>query len=57
MGKIDVRVTTSSLEMSDCFSLKPSPGHGAMNSFVGNVRNLNLGKNVIKMEYDCFIKK
>jgi molybdopterin synthase catalytic subunit len=55
MGNIDVRVTTSSLDMSEFISFKPSLGHGAMNSFVGIVRNLNLGKTVIKMEYDCFI--
>mgnify|MGYP000013422383 FL=1 len=55
MGNIDVRVTTSSLDMSEFISFKPSLGHGAMNSFVGIVRNLNLGKSVIKMEYDCFI--
>lgn len=55
MGRIDVKVTTSPLEMSEFIGFKPSLGHGALNSFVGIVRNLNLGKNVIKMEYDCFI--
>lgn len=54
MSKIDVKITTSSIQM-ELIGFMSSPDHGAMNSFIGIVRNLNLGKNVIKMEYDCFI--
>ncbi len=55
MGDIRVKVTREPLLLTELFGLKPDSAHGAVNSFVGTVRNLNLGRNVTKMEYDCFI--
>ncbi len=55
MGNINVKVTSELLLLNELFNFQPSVGHGATNTFVGIVRNLNLGRNVIKMEYDCFI--
>ncbi len=55
MGNITVKVTTEPLLLNELFNFQPSLGHGAINTFIGIVRNLNLGRNVTKMEYDCYI--
>lgn len=54
-GRISVQVTTEPIPL-DVISEWPAPNaHGAMNVFMGLVRDLNLGKEVIAIEYDCFV--
>lgn len=55
MGDIRVIVTDLPIMPEHFYNFKANSGHGAINTFVGIVRDLNLGRNVIKMEYDCFI--
>lgn len=55
MGKIKVKVTTEPIIFSRVASWSADSHHGAMNSFIGIVRSSNLGRNVVAMEYDCFI--
>lgn len=55
MGNISVKITTEPLLLNELFSFQASLGHGAINTFIGIVRNSNLGRIVTKMEYDCYI--
>jgi molybdopterin synthase catalytic subunit len=55
MGLIEVRVTLDPIDLGKVASWSPHSKHGAINSFVGIVRSSNLGREVVAMEYDCFI--
>ncbi len=55
MGQIAVQVTTAPIVLKDLHQFQASLQHGAINVFVGIVRNSNLGRVVTQMEYDCFI--
>lgn len=55
MGEVTARLTRDPIALESIYKIEFHPGHGAVNAFVGVVRNQNQGKNVIKMEYDCFI--
>ncbi len=55
MGIIAASVTLNPIDLQKVISWAPQEMHGAMNSFVGMVRSSNLGREVIAMEYDCFI--
>jgi molybdopterin synthase catalytic subunit len=39
----------------DVLNFQANSSHGAINYFIGIVRNFNLGLNVVGMEYDCFV--
>lgn len=54
-GFIQVKVVVEKIDLSQVLSTQPDTGHGASVSFTGYVRNHNLGKKVIGVEYDCFI--
>lgn len=52
---ITVDVINSEITLADLNRSAPASGHGAGCMFVGYVRDLNMGKKVIAVEYDCFI--
>jgi molybdopterin synthase catalytic subunit len=54
MGKIEVRIDSEPIALSEVVSWWAEPSHGAMNLFVGRVRSSNLGRAVVAMEYDCY---
>ncbi|HND86158.1 MAG TPA: molybdenum cofactor biosynthesis protein MoaE [Pseudobdellovibrionaceae bacterium] len=54
MGKVLVGVTNDVIDLSQVALWEPDSSHGAGNIFVGYVRNLNLGRSVTAVEYDCF---
>ncbi len=54
-SKVDVKVTLHPIDLSEVARWDADSTHGAMNSFIGIVRSSNLGRNVVAMEYDCFI--
>ena len=55
MGTVETIVTTESINLENVAHWGASSQHGAYNSFVGIVRNRNLGKDVVAVEYDCYI--
>lgn len=55
MGKIEVKVTLDPIGLAEAASWSADSKHGAMNTFIGIVRSSNLGRDVVAMEYDCFI--
>ncbi|MBK9294772.1 MAG: molybdenum cofactor biosynthesis protein MoaE [Oligoflexia bacterium] len=55
MGNIFVKVTSDPVCLSEILIFNAGTNHGAMNCFIGIVRNNNWGRKVIGMEYDCFI--
>lgn len=59
-GTIRVAVRNERIRLHDLvgdehFGWHPDGSHGAGNLFVGCVRNLNLGKQVVGVEYDCYV--
>lgn len=55
MDNITIQITCEPIDIESVYKFEPSVGHGAANAFVGAVRNQNSGREVVKMEYDCFI--
>lgn len=55
MGKIEVKVTTEPMDFSLMGNCSSEEQHGAANIFLGYVRALNMGREVIGIQYDCFI--
>lgn len=53
--KIEVRVIECPIDLSEIARWAPESQHGALNSFIGFVRSVNLGRAVVAVEYDCFI--
>lgn len=53
-GKIHVSVADKPIEMAAAYDFVADPEHGAVNSFVGMVRNRNLGRDVVGVSYDVF---
>lgn len=51
---IYVDVVEEPITLVDLQSFIPDTSHGASDTFVGYVRNINLGKKVVAVEYDCF---
>lgn len=54
MGKIFVSIETSTLDPKTAIDFVSDPAHGAMDVFVGMVRDHNLGKKVNGVSYDVF---
>lgn len=48
------KVVENPIETSEATKFLTNPSHGAQSIFIGNVRNLNLGKTVISVSYDAF---
>ncbi|MGZ3773869.1 MAG: molybdenum cofactor biosynthesis protein MoaE [Pseudobdellovibrionaceae bacterium] len=55
MGNIQVQVTSDSIDLNKVIHWTPDSKHGAGNIFMGYVRSLNLGRDVIAVEYECYI--
>lgn len=53
-GKIHVAITDELIDIAAAHSFVADPAHGAVNSFVGAVRNKNLGRDVVGVSYDVF---
>ncbi len=51
---IEVKITQQPIHLNSIEKFIPSSSHGASNLFCGFVRDLNLGKKVVSIEYDCF---
>jgi molybdopterin synthase catalytic subunit len=51
---INVKVTNEPISIGQIAEWAPADSHGAGNLFVGMVRNINLGKKVVAVEYDSF---
>lgn len=52
--EIQVSVTDQNIDLNSILPQLPGAIHGAGNIFIGYVRNLNLGKPVVAVEYDCY---
>jgi molybdopterin synthase catalytic subunit len=53
-GKIIATVTSEPIQTEEILNWNGSRAHGAANLFIGKVRNLNVGREVVSIEYDCF---
>lgn len=52
--QISVNVTNDVIDLQSVIMKNPACTHGAGNIFIGYVRDLNLGKKVVGIEYDCY---
>ncbi|MBT3237003.1 MAG: molybdenum cofactor biosynthesis protein MoaE [Bdellovibrionales bacterium] len=52
--KIKCEITSSPLDISKAYEFVSDPAAGAVNLFVGEVRNHHNGKSVEKLFYDCY---
>lgn len=53
-GKIYVEITQAPIDMAAAYAFVADSAHGAVNSFVGVVRDKNLGRDVLGVSYDVF---
>ncbi len=54
-GTITAKVVEDQISFDEISNWKSQAGHGALNIFVGMVRDFNQGRKVVSIEYDCFI--
>ena len=53
-GKIHVVISEKPLDIAAAHEFVADPGHGAIDSFVGAVRDRNMGRDVLGVSYDVF---
>ncbi len=53
-GKIHVGITDKPIDIAAAHAFVADAGHGAVNSFVGVVRDKNMGRDVTGVSYDVF---
>jgi len=53
-GKIHVSISGKTLDIAAAHAFVADPAHGAVNSFVGAVRQKNMGRDVVGVSYDVF---
>lgn len=53
-GKIQVQITGSPIDIAAAHAFVADPAHGAVNSFIGAVRDKNMGRDVLGVSYDVF---
>lgn len=53
-GQVQVSVTREAIDLTRVVQVGPASPHGAGNVFAGYVRDLNMGKKVLGIEYDSF---
>ncbi|MCC6278916.1 MAG: molybdenum cofactor biosynthesis protein MoaE [Oligoflexia bacterium] len=53
MANISVSVTPHNINIEEVSSTAAAKEHGAVNIFFGFVRNRNLGRDVVAVEYEC----
>lgn len=54
-GVVIAKVVQDTISFEEVSRWKSQAGHGALNVFVGMVREFNQGRKVVSIEYDCFI--
>lgn len=47
-------IATAPIDVAAAFAWAADPAHGAANSFIGTVRDLNMGRDVVGVSYDVF---
>lgn len=52
MNNIYTEINTTGINTQNCITFIADPAHGAISTFIGIVRDFNLGKEVIAVEYD-----
>ncbi len=55
MKNFIARITETEINIQQAYEFIQSPSHGAATSFLGIIRNRNLGRDVIGVSYDVFI--
>lgn len=53
-GRIQVQITDKAIDVPAAYQFVSDPAHGAINAFVGMVRQTNLGRQVLGVSYDVF---
>jgi len=53
-GKIHAGITDKPLDIAAAHAFVADAGHGAVNSFIGAVRDKNMGRDVTGVSYDVF---
>jgi len=53
-GKISVSITDKPIDIAAALEFVSDPSHGACNSFIGAVREKNMGRDVVGVSYDVF---
>ena len=53
-GKIKVQITDKPIDIAAAHAFVADPAHGAVNSFIGAVRDKNLGRDVLGVSYDVY---
>lgn len=53
-GKISVSITDKPIDIAAAYAFVSDTAHGAINSFIGAVRETNLGRDVVGVSYDVF---
>lgn len=53
-GKIKIEIRETPLNIQTAHDFAADPTHGAIDTFVGMVRETNLGRNVLGVSYDVF---
>ncbi len=52
--KQQLLIKTDKIDVMDAYAFMDSPEHGACASFIGKIRNRNMGKDVTGVSYDIF---
>lgn len=53
-GRIHASISEKPIDVAAAHAFVADPAHGAVNSFIGTVRETNLGKDVVGVSYDVF---
>jgi len=53
-NRILCKITKDSIDMRDLTNFVADPGAGALTTFVGTTRNTNEGRQVVRLEYECY---
>ena len=53
-NRILCKLTQSSIDMQELTDFVADPGAGATTTFVGTTRNTNDGRQVVRLEYECY---
>ena len=52
--RISCKITQHSINLDDLTTFVSDPGAGATTTFVGTTRNTNEGRQVLRLEYECY---
>lgn len=51
---IDIKITADELHVTECLNLVADPSCGGVATFIGTVRNHTKGRQVVRLEYECY---